>query len=736
MKKLSLFVLSMVLLSSCGGGGGGGSSSDAGSTNNGNNSGSNTGSGGDSSGGSSDGGGTTTAPFSITIDYGPIETQEDVIYSGQFTVEPSQQTTINFTTTQPSQGAIVLGNNGNFQYRPPENWNGNTDFVLTATAPQQNNYSKSETVNVVVSAVNDAPTLTAISSIDYDKSTMILDETLSFLVSYSDVDSSEEQMTFSMTVGNESLPMTSQFIPDTSNVNLSVDTSSLINGGYKQALITISDGTASSSLNFRTWFGVGKTPITIAQDDDPEDGVNEGSSTQVTYDRYFLVGSETSNARTLYLFVADAIQSEIQLSLFKKKLLDSINAIYESDAQPFFTDYFSLAFVVPQNMDGSSSAGIRTDCYDWSPTAYCIGDGDINMSVFDDFLPDNDLVSVLTGTPGRGVALGKTNIQQLREDDESTWGTEFTLVHELGHSHAYAGDEYLEEHGRDVARFADLNINTTTQSDPNQVKWKHWISDMSYVPGLQSKVCAVWASSGGYYDDSDDPYDDNNSADTCTCTYYIWDDLVNKTLPDCFKSVGLFQGTYYSYDENDNYDQYHYRPYDWSIMECCYLEYGKVNAEGFAIASIENQGFLDDTVELVTGADTSVNTGFKITIAAVYDDNKLTLKWYEDGAEVPALENNLVVTFQRPTDGSIKKYTWRVYDNTGIVIAPDDVTNINDFYEGLFNTSFWWNSCSDTAGGTPQQGDWTTNPVYENECSYGYVNGPLGGTWGINWNVY
>ena len=171
-------------------------------------------------------------------------------------------------------------------------------------------------------------------------------------------------------------------------------------------------------------------------------------------------------------------------------------------------------------------------------------------------------------------------------------------------------------------------------------------------------------------------------------------------------------------------------------MECCYLDYGKVNAEGFAIASIENQGFLDDTVELVTGADTSVNTGFKITIAAVYDDNKLTLKWYEDGTEVPALENNLVVTFQRPTDGSIKKYTWRVYDNRGIVIAPDDVTNINDFYEGLFNTNFWWNSCSDTAGGTPQTGDWTTNPVYENECSYGYVNGPLGGTWGINWNVY
>ena len=55
---------------------------------------------------------------------------------------------------------------------------------------------------------------------------------------------------------------------------------------------------------------------------------------------------------------------------------------------------------------------------------------------------------------------------------------------------------------------------------------------MSYVPGLQSKVCAVWASSGGYYNDSDDPYDDDNNADSCTCTYYIWDDLVNKTFPD------------------------------------------------------------------------------------------------------------------------------------------------------------------------------------------------------------
>ena len=115
----------------------------------------------------------------------------------------------------------------------------------------------------------------------------------------------------------------------------------------------------------------------------------------------------------------------------------------------------------------------------WAETVYCIGSSDIDTTVFNDFLPDNDLISVLTMIDGRGVNLGNTNIQPIGDR------TEYTLMHELGHAHGEMGDEYLEKHGReDVVAFKDRNVNTTTQSDPSQVKWKHWIDDLTNVSGV------------------------------------------------------------------------------------------------------------------------------------------------------------------------------------------------------------------------------------------------------------
>ena len=43
------------------------------------------------------------------------------------------------------------------------------------------------------------------------------------------------------------------------------------------------------------------------------------------------------------------------------------------------------------------------------------------------------------------------------------------------------------------------------------------------------------------------------------------------------------------------------------------------------------------------------------------------MKWYVDGVEDPSLENQTQVTFDRPSDNSVKVYTWRVDDLTGTV---------------------------------------------------------------------
>ena len=73
-------------------------------------------------------------------------------------------------------------------------------------------------------------------------------------------------------------------------------------------------------------------------------------------------------------------------------------------------------------------------------------------------------------------------------------------------------------------------------------------------------------------------------------------------------------------------------------------------------------------------------------------------------------------------------YTWKVDDLTGTVTAPDDVTDVNDFYEGLFNSDFYW--CDRTSGSC----QWGYNPTDQSQYHYGYVTGPMGGTWGINWS--
>ena len=274
------------------------------------------------------------------------------------------------------------------------------------------------------------------------------------------------------------------------------------------------------------------------------------------------------------------------------------------------------------------------------------------------------------------------------------------------------GDEYLSNDDRDVSAFADRNVNTTTQSDPSLVKWKHHISDITNVAGNSFKVCYNWSDgSVGLYDDEDPT--------TCDCLYNIYDANGNRTgrNPEC-NQVGLFEGNYYG--EFDNY-----RPKFLTVMQTNTDQYGEVNAEGFAIGSIQNQGFVDgDSVEFITDSNNN-RSAFEIDIDVAYDTSKLRLKWYVDGLEDSSKENQTRVEFQRPSDNSVKVYTWRVDDLSGTVKAPDDVLDNEDFYEGLFNTDFYWYDYENER--------WGRNPADRSQYDYGYIVGPMGGTWGINW---
>ena len=664
-----------------------------------------------SSCGGGGGGGAPQIPFAITLASNSISIDEDTVYSGSLSATANEAVTLQYAlVNSTTNGVLVFNADASINYQPNTDYFGQDEFTYSVTAVEKN-VTQTSTVNIEISAVNDAPQITMASKIDLDKNNLIFESNPIFEIYFSDVDSSDENFVFSARVNQNEVPASFTTTGDGLG-NLQIDLSNLSTAGYFEVELFVSDGNASSSDTFSTWLIANKRVVTVAQDDDKSDGFDSGSTTNKDYYVYYLVGGDSSLGRTDYLFVADSLSenssgsSESDIDSFRDALLRSINRLNDSEIADFFQGYFDIIVAEPVNPDGTSLASIETGCYDWDEDVYCIGSNDINTSVFDDLYANNTLISVLTTISGRGVNLGNTNIQPIGTR------TDYVLMHELGHAHGGMGDEYISDDDRDVSAYADRNVNTTTQSDPSLVKWKHHINDLTNVAGSTFKVCYNWSDgSVGLYDDVDPT--------TCDCLYNIYDASGNRTgrNPQC-NQVGLFEGNYYG--EFDNY-----RPKFLTVMQTNTDQYGEVNAEGFAIGSIQNQGFVDgDSVGFITD-NTSTRTAFEIDIDVAYDSSKLKLKWYVNGVEDISRENQTNVAFDRPSDNSVQVYTWRVDDLTGSVIAPDDVTDFDDFYEGLFNSDFYWYDY--------ESEQWGRNPTDRTQYDYGYVVGPMGGTWGINW---
>ena len=668
-----------------------------------------------SCGGGGGGGGAPVVPFALNLASSSVSVDEDTVFSGSIAASANEAVTLSYTLdSTTSNGFLSFGMDASITYEPNDKYFGQDEFTYTVTAVEKN-ISKTSTVLITINPINDGPEILMVSKENLDKHNLIFEQNPSFDVNFADVDNSLEDFIFSASVGDIEIP--SIFTSTSEGTgNIQLDLSNITTAGLLNVELSISDGSLSASDEFNTWIIADKRIVTVAQDDDKSDGFDSGSTTDKQYYLYYLVGGDSSIGRTDYLFVADSLDDvtnesgDSDVDRFRQALLSSINSLNDSEISSFFQGYFDIIVAEPVSPDGTSLASIETGCYDWDENVYCIGSGDINTRVFDDLYENNTLISVLTTISGRGVNLGNTNIQPIGDR------TSYILMHELGHAHGEMGDEYLTNDDRDVSAFADRNVNTTTQSDPSLVKWKHHINDLTNVAGKNFKVCYNWSDgSVGLYDDED--------VTTCDCLYNIYDANGNRTgrNPEC-NQVGLFEGNYYG--EFDNY-----RPKFLTIMETNTDQYGEVNAEGFAIGSIENQGFVDgDSDGFTTDQTTNSRNAFEISLDVAYDTNKLRLKWYIDGVEDTSKQDVTTVQFDRPSDNSIKVYTWRVEDLSGVVFAPDDVTSTEDFYEGLFNGSFWWYSY-DTER-------WSRNPSDKSQYDYGYVNGPMGGTWGINWEKW
>ena len=690
MKKL--YFLSLIfIITSCGGGGGGGSAPTP-----------------------------IAIPFSITLGLSSFSVDEDQSYTGSIAATANETVTLQYAITEePANGSLTLAADGNIFYNPSSNYFGSDQFKYSVTAVEKS-VTENATVTITVNEVDDPPTASFIQT-NYSKDTLVFEDELEFRAQVNDIDTDTANLSFTILIGSQEI--SGSFAEDVGENNNGLGTitfnlSSLEEAGLFDASVRVSDSASSTSFNFTSWFISNKTTVTIEQDDTPEDGFDGDDKTLKDYLVYQLSGSPSSKGRTGYLFVGDSLNGQSDIELYRRALIASVNKLNDSDAADFFTDdYFIIYSAEPVDPDGSSPIGVRTGCYDWDEDIYCIGE--IDDPIFDVLLPNNTLVSTLTRVDGRGVNLGYKNIQKIRDINPESTST--TLMHELGHAHGYMGDEYRTDDDRDVSQYADLNVNTSTQSDLSLLKWHHHIDDLTNVLGKDIQVCY------NYSDGTIGDWDDLGiTIDDCDCLINEWDSAGNfiRKNPSC-SGVGRFEGNYYGLYDN-------YRPTFCSIMDSCSSGgYGKVNVEGFAIGSLQNQGFYDSADIGFATNSSNENSGWQMTLDVDFDSSKVTLKWYVNGVEDTTKQNQTNVTFNRPSDNSVKIYTAKAVDLTGTITAEDDVMDHDDFYKGLFQSTFYW--CADYSGGECLDWRYDPDPAEYSQFDYGYMRGPLGETWGINW---
>ena len=74
-----------------------------------------------------------------------------------------------------------------------------------------------------------------------------------------------------------------------------------------------------------------------------------------------------------------------------------------------------------------------------------------------------------------------------------------------------------------------------------------------------------------------------------------------------------------------------------------------------------------------------------------------------------------------------------IFQTKQFMCIIDDVLDNNDFYKGLFQSYFFWCADYDRNDGSCNDWRYDPDPSQYSSFDYGYMDGPLGLTWGINW---
>jgi VCBS repeat-containing protein len=640
------------------------------------------------------GGGGGGASFSITANSQSFSTDEDAIFIGNLTALTSTASTVTFQKfSDPSYGTIDLNPDGGFSYNPQAEFSGNDSFQFTATSAENSTVSSPGTVSITVNAINDSPIvqLTNPPQAWAGMSDILMPENSIFEFTVDDPDNEFSEISYTARVGDENLPAPIIGVSESGANTIAIDFNNISSAGFKEVTILANDGNSSGETSF-------------------EAIIPSNISLTENYRTYVVNGTKRQNMQpgTTYLIVADSITD---ITDFRNRLgQTAYNLIKRINEGSFVEEYFNILAVEPLLLDGTDSfVGLYTGCLDWDTSIYC-WDSDVLDSNVASAFPDGplpDTISILAGFNGRGVARGYVNAQPLGGS------TSYIAMHELGHSHANLGDEYItsDDRGFDMSIYADSSPNTTTNNDPYNVKWSHWIQDKTNVPGYTSGAPS--------------------------------------------QGVGLFLGTYYSSDASwrpEDYNVMYGGDYNgsWGVPENFISQYGPINTEAFVAQTISNQCFNQydnydscpnvwDGIYLVDqdGVETGLGglqqngnyTSIKYNLNNVeFNTSNIQLNWYVNGVLQEDLVNQTEVSFTKPENGGVMEYSYKATDTLDFMTAPDDILLDSDNYEGFFNSDYWWNTSIDWSG------SYQANPTNKSDYVIGYIDGTTGGSIGINWS--
>ena len=671
-----IYLSSVIFLISCGGGGGGGSS----------------------------------VPFAITFGLDSFSVNEDTSYSGSLSVSANENVTFEYLiTSQPSNGNVQLSSSGAISYSPKLNYFGLDQFEYSVRAVEKN-VTKTATVNITVNAVNDPPILTitqlndnyedVYSNENFTISVQVddVDNELSELVFTSSSLYGNLDTTYDLVDGIVSINAANYSHAGPLDIDLTVSdgTDSVSTQVKFWNLKKVSDEESINSVytflgnHFSDDRRINYVIFIDAFEEAELLGIRQGLREWIDFINDDGIGYFVNNFFNINIIELSADETRLKIQTGRTIKEDNdFDSMTDDEIDEFYDGIFS-----------EKGCGLRDD------NMYCFNSEFVTSA--EDLIKtyginDIDNISVLTATEGRGTACGgcstPINIQDViigtnADQDVYIRLVMQTLKHEFGHSFNDMADEYrsdywdpeenpdgsincnsandyyddlieydLDEDGvidsdenteieRDGLVFdwtcgwVDASPNTTSEDEPEYLKWKHHFVNPNNIPGFHDE--------------------------------------------ETQEGLGMFKGTYYGIEHT-------YRPTYENIMgspnradsqrwwyfgdKTPALSWDKVGVESFVIQALKYQGLHDLTYQFSSN-------GVTINLDFVIPNDIFEIRWFIDGVENDSYRNLKSLSLPKQSSGW-QKIAYRVYEKTNefnFISVEDPLETYADVYQGFFTT--------------------------------------------------